>query len=100
MTKLNKFSKGMLLAASLTFVSLSVSANTTPSVNQVNTDLVSALERALSHQVSMIGDEINRNISVAIDQGLTELGLENIGGDDAKQVVVTNNKLLVKKDEE
>ena len=89
MTNLIKFSKGMLLAASLTFASLSVSANvnTTPGINQVNSDLIAVLQQAISAQVSAqisaIADEIDREIDIAIERGLIEFGLENNDSDKA-----------------
>lgn len=86
MTNLNKFTKGMLLAASLTFASLSTvanantvansTANSAPSVSQMNTDLVAALQYAFSAQITAMADEIDREINAAIDSGLVELGLD------------------------
>ena len=103
MTKLTKITKGMLLAATLTVASMSVNANTNinaTSVSPTNNYLVAALEQALSNQISMISDEISRNIDTAIEQGLTELGFEQTNLEATKQVTSNQNQLLVKKDEE
>ena len=103
MTKLTKITKGMLLAATLTVASMSVNANTNinaTSVSPTNNYLVAVLEQALSNQISMISDEISRNIDTAIEQGLTELGFEQTNLEATKQVTSNQNQLLVKKDEE
>lgn len=103
MTKLTKITKGMLLAATLTVASMSVNANTNinaTSVSPTNNYLVAVLEQALSNQISMISDEISRNIDTAIEQGLTELGFEQTNLEATKQVTSDQNQLLVKKDEE
>lgn len=103
MTKLTKITKGMLLAATLTVASMSVNANTNinaTSVSPTNNYLVAVLEQALSNQISMISDEISRNIDTGIEQGLTELGFEQTNLEATKQVTSDQNQLLVKKDEE
>jgi uncharacterized protein YaaN involved in tellurite resistance len=91
MINLIKFNKGMLLAASLTFATLSVSANTTPSISQVNTYLISALQQAFSTQVGAMADEFDREIDVAIEQSLIELGLEDDNGGKASNQQLANN---------
>jgi len=89
MTKLTNILRGAVVTAMITFSAFGVSVNATELDGQVKQDLISALGKVFSNQVSAIASEINKDISATIDEKLVEMGFEiaQQGEQEAKKVI-------------
>jgi len=87
MAKSTNIIRGAAVSAMIALSSISIGAQAGDLNTQVQQNMLDALGKVFSAQVSMLSEEISNDISQTIDNGLVELGFEI--AQKTKQVVTT-----------